>query len=1143
MGKHLKLSAFILALVLSGASSAEDLRNLDVSGRNGQNGRNGTDRSGSASSDTNGADGGHAGPAEAGQKSGDINVSFKSGPNGTLILEGQFNPAGSGPQQVRETITIGKKGYIPLRANGGHGGAGGDGGNGQDGGRGSDGSNSYSQFSNGGNGNDGGRGGDGGKATSGEKAGAGGKINVRVTGDDTHLIMLALPEVRGGKGGKAGSNGRGGSGGAGGSGGSGYHWTETHETSSTDSEGNTTTSTYTTSHSTSDGSSGSRGSSGHNGNASVSKGADAPDGEYKITVDDGGGRKREYRQRYDMTIVDFQMHNDNGDSINEPGEKATIQKLRVRNTGGMPTPPNHPVTVYLGSSEWVVPQGVELKVPKSLAPGEEYVFDKEVLPFKIPDTNIVEKDKAFERADAARPLSFQAEVDRPYTNFDKPHHFTIQFPIKIEPVHAIETLAPGDAAKMEWKVTNISGRDFGGASDLKREVATRLGMANHGEMGKNIVLMDSEGKPIDWNKGLLQEISNLKAGQSTNIKGMMGVLPGAESYASAQMQVDLQLGQIEAPGTRRAVQQNTYPVRIGEKYQKTPNSDILLVTNHGTTQEEIKAWRDLAKRSGKTLDVWDISLNNFLDLDRSVTKGPNLLEDFHGKTVVLLNNKFKTVDGEKHGDELMGQMDLIRATASHGIRFLVVNEGDHQIEGLMSSRLIPTDEEIEHGYKDLKTYLKGEPDASSEKGSQLILKDKFKQEAVGVDAKRKEVKVSPTDTTGQISIDGYRKPNEKRLAAQAAAAQKAIEARNPGSRVVVSYNVADEGATGPDFAKTKGWFGKYKHQGVLTVRPTVNDMQPNITVINVSAEKLHNANFIGGEGMNAALTQSFNFEDKLSALDKVLAELAVTPEGDPQFEARHALGKKLVDGLLVDLAVEQSSVLRPGWKSGVSADTLTKSMAYLNRIGTYQTSLDLSKPSPAADLMADLVAGIRFLGNNQARWYERMPFPWSPFRRGPAVRSQTGKMADQLETQMFGPAASHGEALKKRLVDRTEELTKRRNELYAEKKKGPKDGRLTVKQSATETVMEPLLGENATMDALYTFDRVLAEGEWKAIHDGEVTIENGRRELQAAKEQQKGDYLVVSEGQVTNPAHAACTLNFVELVKAAKVAGNQLVRK
>jgi hypothetical protein len=468
------------------------------------------------------------------------------------------------------------------------------------------------------------------------------------------------------------------------------------------------------------------------------------------------------------------------------------------------------------------------------------------------------------------------------------------------------------------------------------------------------------------------------------------------------------------------------------------------------------------------------------------------MEQFHGKTIVLLNNKFKTIEGDKHGDQLMGQMDLIRSTASHGIRILVVNPDRNDVTAMMSDRLIPTD----------------------------------------IEAKRKEVKANPTDNTGQISVDGYFKPNADRLARQAAAAQRKIEAQNPGQRVVVSYKLPEDGEKGPEYRKQKGLFGALQYQGIFTVRPTVNELQPNIIVLNISGKQLHDPKFIAGEGMNAALTQAFNFEDKLSALDHVLAELSQTSENDPNFEPRMALGKKLVDAILVDIAVEQASVLRFGWKSGASADTLRKSLKYLNRLGTYETKLDLSQASHAADLMADLVGGLQFLAKNQARWYERLPLPWAFFRRGPTVRSHTSQMAEQLRTQMFGPAESNSDALKARLRDRVNQLTQRRDEIWKQSREGKTP--YSVKRSAVEAILEPLLGNDVYTDALYNFDRVIPESLWQKIHDDENELEANRIKLQSAKEQQKGDYLVVADGKVTDPKYEACTKDWTAMAAAVR---------
>ena len=1123
--RTMKLFLALLVLAAYVPAFAENLIEIDVSGRKGDDGEDGTDRTGTASRATKGADGGDAGPAEAGQHSGNISIRLRSGSEGKLILDGSYEPAGEQRRSIERSLSIGTQGYIPLKANGGEGGRGGDGGQGQKGGKGHDGSDA-TRFSWGTSGDPGKQGGSGGKATSGKNGGDGGKIHVRVSEEDTHLLMLALPQFKGGKPGRAGKNGKGGEGGDGGDGGSSYSWTEHHTRTVTKSDGSTGTESYTTFHTNPGGSDGPRGPDGPDGAARVKAGDKGEDGEYKIIVGERG-RTREYTHRYDMEIIDFEIHNDNNDGIFEPGEKATIVNLAVKNTGGMPTPPNHPVTIFLATSEWVLPEPVQLKVPKSLAPGESYIFKEEVLPFQIPDTRIVSQDAPFVQSDRARPQAYQATVNRPFTNFEQPHDFTIQFPIKIEPIQAVETLARGDMTRLDWKVTNISGRDFGGASELKREIAAVLGMANKEEMGGSVVLMDTDGKPLDWEKGLLQEVSNLKAGESAVLKGMVGILPTSEAYASANLHVDLQLGRIDKPSDRKLIQQNNYPIRVGERYAKTENSDILLVTNHGTTQDEIEAWRALALRSGKKLDVWDVSLNNYLDLDRSISKGANLLQDFHGKTIVVLNNKFKSVEGEKHGDELMGQMDLIRATASHGARILVVNESRHDVDGLMSDRLIPTDLEVEYGYASLDSYLQGEPQVRSEVGDAVEMDRLFREQANTPEARRAQVKVNPTQTTGQIPVVGYLSPSAERLKAQAEEAQRLSEARNPGARVVVTYEVAKEGQAIPSYGVQKGWFGAYRLQGMLTVRPTVNAMQPNILVLDVGSSKIHEPSFINSNRMGAALMQAYNFEDKLSALDKVLGELSEMQAEDPRFQDTFAFAGKLVDGILIDITVEQAAVLSHGWKSGLSGKTLTDSMAYLNRLATYQSSLDLSKPSAASVVMSELVGGLQFLARNQARWYERLPMPWAPFRRGPVVARHTRAMALQVATHMFGPPASHSEDLKKKLRERIEFLTKRRNELYE-----AKDAKLTLKNAAVYAVMDPLLGEDVTMDAVYTFNRVLSQSDWWSVHESEVRVENERREYQMAKEEQKGDFLIVDNGQVTKPEYASCAAHFLAAARA-----------
>ena len=129
----------------------------------------------------------------------------------------------------------------------------------------------------------------------------------------------------------------------------------------------------------------------------------------------------------------------------------------------------------------------------------------------------------------------------------------------------------------------------------------------------------------------------------------------------------------------------SYALKVADK------GSVLLVTNHGTTAEEKDAWNTVAERFGQKINVWDISLNNALSLSEERQGGENLLRDFHGKTIILTNGAFKTLHGQRHGDQLLSQMDLIRAAESHGIRILVVNEEGHDVRPLFEDRLIPTD--------------------------------------------------------------------------------------------------------------------------------------------------------------------------------------------------------------------------------------------------------------------------------------------------------------------------------------------------------------------------------------------------------------------------------------------------------------------
>jgi hypothetical protein len=61
-------------------------------------------------------------------------------------------------------------------------------------------------------------------------------------------------------------------------------------------------------------------------------------GNCAIIVRSKTGQEQTYRSRYQLELVGFDVEDENEDDIFEPGEHLFIRRIRVRNSGGMPSP-------------------------------------------------------------------------------------------------------------------------------------------------------------------------------------------------------------------------------------------------------------------------------------------------------------------------------------------------------------------------------------------------------------------------------------------------------------------------------------------------------------------------------------------------------------------------------------------------------------------------------------------------------------------------------------------------------------------------------------------------------------------------------------------------------------------------------------
>lgn len=1064
-----------------------DLLVIDVSGVDGRDARDGISYAGSAAPRArDGRHGGDANEPERGESAGSIDIQCAPGEDpGSIVLQGTKAIPGKRQEQLSERLLIGNQGVIRLLACGGKGGHGGRGGEGEAGGKGHDGSDA-TQWSRGSDGGPGGDGGDGGNGSGGARGGDGGRIAIQVDQRDTDLLMLFDAHVAEGVGGEVGANGAGGAGGPGGDGGRPCSWTTSRVEHRTDSQGRRQPHTVYDQHHNPGGSDGPSGRPGRDGAAVLVSGAAGLSGQFRILVQERG-HTAQYDARYEVEILDYDL--ELTDTFAEPTSPLKLSHVRVRNAGGMPTPNAQPSVVVWEGSPWVEPGTEQLTLTPSLDSRREFSWEDATLSARVPDLETVPVGDPLRVIERVHPLAFQPRVRRMFANQHVRKEFTVAFAAELDAVTSLESQVPGRAALMLVQVTNRSRQDLGRESSTGRVLAVRIELRNP-EMAAHLMLLDMEGRQVAWTSGYREEITKLDAGATTTVRTVLGVLPGAPGYTRGEIFVTLELGQLDKPAEPRDRHRREYPVRIAQAYALDSTADILLITNHSTTPEELAAWKSAAAVVNQSINVWDISLNDSLSLSEKLVHGQNLLRDFHGKTIVLTNGAFATVLGERHGDQFLSQMDLIKAAESHNIRLFVLNEENHDLAHVFRERLIPTDGEPEYFYGSEKAFFKAQP---WDKDDVL-----FHQVDELVEHGAKAAQPDPIRQTSEIDLYGVRSPNAKRLARQATQLQQRLQNGTPGRRVVVVYRLPQELPQAEQEKRTAagakgGLFFSHVHQGTLLVMPTLGDNHPNLVVLNAAESYLHDPSFLQDAAVRTALVQSTSFEEKTYLLSSKLREIGDAARIDPAGvdQADVSLAESLVDAILVDLATEQAAILKTGWQPLFFAETIRKGLAQLRLLAEHQFAL-ITGDAEQADvrIATRLLAGIEFLGDYSSRWYESRLLPWGFFRRGPTLRAEVRRQHARLRENLL---REPNERQRQLLADTYAQYVRQCQTLSSEK-------RLEKRVAARQVLLAPLARSGIHTDAGRPFASVLSYAEWSKVRSAEAERDAAREQLKGQKE-------------------------------------------
>ena len=945
---------------------------LGPRGRDGADGHDGADGTGYG---RDGQDGGHAGPAERGGDGGRIEIRLGRRGDGVVELSGTRGDASGRGVEVREAVEMGDRGYLDLVGRGGDGGHGGDGGSGGDGATGSSGSDA-TRVSSGSDGGAGGDGGDGGWASSGADGGHGGHIRVQVSEHDTPLLMLLRADTRGGAGGAPGRNGPAGSGGSGGRGGSSYSWTETEHY--TDAQGNSQT--RTTMHSNSGGSRGPSGSSGSAGNAAVHHGNQGKPGSFAITVSGPDG-EHGYPSCFDLKLTGFRHRSDNADGIYEPGERIHVLDLEVENTGGMPTPAHHDIELTLQKLGWVVPEDEKLVLPRSLPPGRRHKFQEaEALHFHVGEYEPRGPEDPLACPEVIRHGATLPDVRRAFRQYEgrvseEAGSFVISFPIQSSRLASLTSLAPGEAAKIHWSLTNRSGLPFGRQSESRRRVCFRLHSRYSELTDSHAALLDQAGQRVPLDTGWRVEIDLIEPGREMAFEATIGLLDDAPHYRRLGLWLTLEIGRIDDPDCLRTAQIAGLDVRVAQRYQPHADSELLVVVNHRTRREELDAWRALCDELGLGVDVWDLSLEGQLDLSRDLGGGRTLHDELMGKTVLLLNNLVERPNGKQVSASRFADKEQLLDAAAAGIGVATVGRGLD-----MERLLMPTRDRAPASALVASS-------ATEASGTEL---------AVGpfLAALDQPDQAAPTvhrlDVVKWSLLGGGTDPSDLRAAARKLA--RVLAARYPGQRYLV---VQEED---PLLTRTLLWMKRWR-VGTLELRRMLPVHAGPLLVASVEEDALHDPHFVRSDDALMLMWLTRSFDDKLQRLDELLS---ATNDEEAEGRRSDAVGM-LLEAMLVDLAAEQMALLEVRSRSGLSGERMRSALPMLHQLAAFRPTRPrrIAPDSAIGKHLLRAIARLRHSSSARCGLLEWLP-PWLWWRRAPRLHLLTKKLTAGLLRALIG---------------------------------------------------------------------------------------------------------------------------------------------
>ncbi|KAF2970549.1 hypothetical protein GQX73_g3031 [Xylaria multiplex] len=410
-----------------------------------------------------------------------------------------------------------------------------------------------------------------------------------------------------------------------------------------------------------------KGHSGAPGTSVLYHGVDGLQGNVTIVVQKSDGSRQEYSSLYNLELTDFDVEDENGDGIFEPGEYLFIRRITVQNSGGMPSP-TRSIHLNVVESDWfkLVDEHNGQTFLPSIREGSSVTIDglikvqiREREEHEIPETGVL-----FIRHEAIRLNAIVPQVEREIPNFKFNRVIEIKYPCELRNFQALATVAQGSQSKLSFEVYNHGSVSIGPHGYNPRVVEIDVSFpAAFGEL---------ESEPDQWRESITIISGDIRGGRGLVLERQLRVHNNAQSYQHAAALFKLYLGKPKQSRPDGQYEVNLVHVveikmQVSDHYTIHPGASFLLVTNSETGGERAQSIRRFINNSlGMEVDTWNMSLYAGLDgRDQDSGAVASVLSRYHGKTIIFLGNQFGFFgQGRKNIFDLCDPEDIATAAAN-----------------------------------------------------------------------------------------------------------------------------------------------------------------------------------------------------------------------------------------------------------------------------------------------------------------------------------------------------------------------------------------------------------------------------------------------------------------------------------------------